>query len=299
MPDAPYTRTYAEFLRSFLSPATPIRVVFDFSNGPTELIVPRIVEGNRLITPLFVDRTLSGNFPGHGPNPLVGGALIHLHREVLLHHADLGVIFDADGDRAFFVDHRGRSVPAFVIAALLARHERPPFVFDTRTLLPLERTGLAPAGATLAPVGSFFIRAAMRRTGAGFAAEYSGHCYFKDFFSADSGILTALKVVNAVTRLPYPLADFCDLLPHHIAVSELNVRSEAPAETIARLSAHYRPHAKKYRKFDGITLDFGDWFMNARPSNTESLVRIFGGSANALLLRGKMRECERVAAGNP
>jgi phosphomannomutase len=295
MPDS-YVGTYASFLRGFLAPARPLKVVFDFSNGPTALIVPQVVQSEKSITSFYIDRTLSGNFPGHGPNPLASGATIHLQQEVLAHHADLGVIFDADGDRAFFIDHRGRSIPAFVIAALLARNEKGPYVFDTRTLLPLEKVGLdTTKGATLSPVGSFFIRAAMRRIGAGFGAEYSGHYYFKDFFSADSGILAAIKVMNAITRLPYPLADFYDLLPKHIAVDEVNVRSEMPTRTIARLTAHFRPHAKRAKKFDGITLDFGDWFLNARPSNTEPLVRIFAGSPNALLLRSKIKECERVA----
>lgn len=299
MPDS-YITPYAGFLRGFLALTRPLRVVFDFSNGPTALVVPQVIRDEKRIAPLFIDRTLSGNFPGHGPNPLASGATIHLHREVLAHHADLGVIFDADGDRAFFIDHRGRSIPAFVIAALLARNESGPYVFDTRTFLPLEKVGLdTTAKAVLSPVGSFFIRAAMRRTSAGFGAEYSGHYYFKDFFSADSGILAAIKVMNAMTRLPYSLADFYDLLPKHIAVDEMNVRSETPARTIAQLTAHFRPSAKRVRKFDGITLDCGDWFLNARASNTEPLVRIFAGSPNALLLRGKMKECERVAAGRP
>jgi phosphomannomutase len=294
-----YLETYAGFLRGFASPARRIAVVFDFSNGATELVVPRVLAGVPHIAATLIDRTLSGNFPAHGPNPMAARAQFHLHEAVLKHRADIGVIFDADGDRVFFVDHRGRSVPAYVIATLLAKHEEPPYIFDTRTYYSLEKTGmLDPGTARLSAVGSFFIRKLMREARAGFGAEYSGHYYFKEFFRADSGILAALKVINAVTRLPYTLADYVDLLPRELITEEMNIRVANPAAALKKIRAHYRKLSKRTKLFDGVTLDFGDWFLAARPSNTEPLIRLFAGSGNALLLRGRLRECERLVTAS-
>ncbi len=294
---AEYLRIYADFLRGALDPLRPQRVVFDFSNGPTALVVPLVVRGVQGITPTFIDGELSGNFPAHGPNPLVLPAVLHLHREVLAHHADLGVIFDADGDRAFFVDHRGRWIPPYAIAHLLSLHEEPPYLFEPRTYFSLEKAGLLDRERSeIVPVGTYFIKRRMRETGAGFAGEYSGHYFFKEFFSADSGILAAVKVINAVTRLPYTLADFYDLFPRRVVGQELNIESGEPNAVVAALTRHFRHEAKYVHHLDKVTLDFGAWFLNIRPSNTEPLIRLFIGSTSRVLLERKSAEVGRFLA---
>ena len=286
-----FIKTYVGFLRPFLVPALPLKIVFDFSNGATELIVPEVVKGTPSIKPIFVDRTLSGNFPAHGPNPLAPKAIGHIHKEVLMHHADLGVIFDADGDRVFFIDHLGRWIPTHVIAYLLAIGAHPPYVFDTRTALSLKKSGLIPPGQVhVSPVGSIFIKEAMRRTHAGLGAEYSGHYCFEEFYMSDSGILTALKIINAITLLPYTVADLVDLAPVKLETEEINIESGDPGQTIAAVLSHYRGSALSLERRDGATLDFGSWFLNIRSSNTESLVRVFAGSSDRALLARKTKE---------
>lgn len=290
-----YVVQYTAFVRGFLNPTRPLTVVFDFSNGPTELIVPEIVRGIPEIHPFFVDSKLSGNFPAHGPNPLAPKAVLHLHREVERHRADLGLIFDADGDRVFVADHRGRWVPPYVIAHLLARHETPPFLFEPRTYFSLEKAGVLDRSTTeLTRVGTYFIKQRMRERRAGFAGEYSGHYFFRDFFGADSGILAAVKVLNAVTRLPYPLADFYDLFPHAVFGRELNLVTSDANAVIAAVRLHFQSERHRTYRIDTVVLDFGNWFLNIRPSNTEPLVRLFLGSRDSALLTKQFRNIEQL-----
>ena len=290
-----YAGEYASFLRTFLAPARPLRVVFDFSNGPAGAIVPAAVGSEPNLTVFFVDRALSGNFPGHGPNPLAGGGLLHLHQEVLAKHANLGIIFDADGDRAFVVDERGRWIPPHLVAHLLARLSEAPFVFDTRTALALRYAGLfEQKTSVLSPVGSVFIKERMRTHGAGFGAEYSGHYYFKEFLSADSGILASFKVLNAVSRLPYSLSEFADLAPHEVLFEERNIPTRKPGAAIAGLVAALRPGARRTMPAtrltgtpDGIIVEADEWFATVRPSNTESLVRVCVGGIEPRIIKEK------------
>jgi phosphomannomutase len=120
-------------------------------------------------------------------------------------------------------------------------------------------------------------------------AEYSGHYYFKDFFGCDSGIFTALKVLGAVSRLPYRLADFMGLVEAPAQVT-FAVPAADGEKTIARILQNYRKRARKVSKTDGITVDGGDWWFTVRPSHTEPLLRIFAGARNGELLDEIARE---------
>lgn len=294
-----YAEEYASFLRSFLAVGRPLRAVFDFSNGPAGAVVPSVVARDPRLTSMFVDRTLSGNFPGHGPNPLSGAGLLHLHQEVVAKRANLGIIFDGDGDRAFVADERGRWVPPHVIAHLLARSADSPHVFDVRTALALRYAGLLDTATTvLSPVGTVFIKERMRAKRAGFGAEYSGHYYFSEFLSVDSGIMAAVKVLNAVSTLPYSLAEFADLVPRDVRFEERNVpahpRSGGPARAVAALAAALKPGARRITPMkrltgvpDGIVMEADEWFATVRPSNTEPLVRICIGSTDVKILKRK------------
>ena len=290
-----YADEYASFLRAFLAPVRPLRVVFDFSNGPAGMVVPHVIRNAPNLTAFFADRALSGNFPGHGPNPLAGAGLLHLHTEVLARRANLGLIFDADGDRVFVTDERGRWVPPHLVAHLLARSAEAPFVFDTRTVLALRYAGLLePETAVLSPVGSVFIKERMRRCGAGFGAEYSGHYYFKEFLSVDSGILAAVKILNAVSLLPYSLAEFADLAPHEVLFEERNVPTKRPRATVAVITNALRPGARRTVPAarttgvpDGMVIEADAWFATVRPSNTEPLVRVCIGSTEPRIIKEK------------
>src|SRR3989338_10740865 len=123
-----YVRNYVDFLKKFLKPKRKLKVVFDCSNGTNGRILRQLTTNDKRLTAVIINDKPDGNFPGHGPNPLAEGATRQLEREVKKHQADLGVIFDADGDRVFFLDNRGRWIDPNETAYILTRLFRPPYV---------------------------------------------------------------------------------------------------------------------------------------------------------------------------
>ncbi len=289
-----YADRYAAFLRTFADLRRPLRAVFDCSNGPTELIVPKVYARNPRLRLFLANKRLSGNFPAHGPNPLLPRAQACLAREVREHRADIGVVFDADGDRAFYADDRGRPVPSHVIAHLLFMESRPPFIADILTYESLRMAGLLAPRTFPSRVGSFFIKRKMRTLRAGAAAEYSGHYYFQEFYGQDSGILSAVRVLNAVSRLPYGLAAFVDLLPTPFHSEQFNVQAADPSKLIKEVRNAYGKKSVRSSVIDGLTLEFGGWVLNVRPSNTEPLLRVFVGATLQSDLKMRVREVEKL-----
>lgn len=274
-----YTPRYASFLKKYLDVTHPLKVVFDFSNGPTARILPLVLRGTRDVSPVYLDRLQSGNFPGHGPNPMVKKAQIHLSQSAVRNKADLGVIFDADGDRAFFADVQGRILEPQMIAYLLFLFRKPPYVLDEITYTLLRKAGLLFGETHLCRVGSIFIKRMMRASEATTGAEYSGHFYFKEFFYVDSGIMTAIQVMNAVSRLPYSLADFYDFFPKSYSTLRA-FETHAPHVHIEDVIKRCRTNGWGINRLDGALCDGGETWIHARSSNTEPVVRVFGSGTS-------------------
>lgn len=270
-----YRPLYADFLKRFLSIKRPIKVIFDCSGGSTAPILKSVFAKKPAIKSTYINDRPDPLFRAHSPDPTGAGVIRQLQKIVVRKKADLGVIFDGDGDRAYFVDNLGRLIPSFLIAYLLFLESKPPFVSDTFTYKSLSLTGLLYGKTFISPVGSYFIKKLMRQKNANRGAEYSGHYYFKEFFSADSGILAAIKIINAVSRMPYSSAEFVDLQSKIVHSKFFNVHTQKPNSLLLKMRKHFSGQAIKIKAFDGLTFDFKDAFLIVRPSNTEPLVRIF------------------------
>lgn len=277
-----YIKEYVDFLNGFLSDgAQTIDVIFDCSNGSSGPIIERLFPDS-----IILNGRPDGNFPNHAPDPLHTGSLDMLQKRVVSDTADIGVIFDADGDRAFFVDDRGRSIDPDAIAYLLLWSLRPQrFISEVKAGWLIKRQSFgsaqdAPFGAKRieSKTGHYYFKQAMRKWNAEFGQEESGHYYFKEFFYCDSGIMAAAEVLNAVAKLPYTVSQFIDLLPATYKSAEINF--PVPLAKHGALLKHIETvHAKKAThssKLDGIVLEFKDpdWWFNVRFSNTEPLARL-------------------------
>jgi phosphomannomutase len=193
---------------------------------------------------IILNEKPDGNFPGHGPNPLVKGATEQLKKEVKRVGADLGVIFDGDGDRVFFVDNRGRLINANEIGYILTRMFKPPYVVgevsswrlknirrsdlqniekDYNKKLNIGRSDLQKL-VCISRVGHYFFKKLMREKKATLGLEHSGHYYFKDFFYCDAGIFAAIHIINFISGLKTDLANWLDKLPKYYRSGELNFR---------------------------------------------------------------------------
>jgi phosphomannomutase len=277
----------AEYVESLLQlfPARPrLRVVIDAGNG----IAGEALGGLLARLPLEIAELYfepDGSFPNHEADPLKPENMRDLQREVLARHADLGVAFDGDGDRVFFVDERGERIPADLMTALLAElvlQDRmlgvgpgASILYDLRSSRIVPETIAARGGRPVrGRVGHAFMKAALRQTGARFGGELSGHYYFHfpAGYIADDGAAALLLLLCALERGGRPLSELWAPFRKYHQSGELNARVADVPATLATVRAAYAGGSAD--ELDGLTISFPDWWFNLRPSNTEPLLRL-------------------------
>lgn len=274
-----YLKIYSQFLNKYLKVARPLKIVCDASNGSAGPVLKETFKNHQKIKLILINQKPNGNFPAHGPNPLVQGAMEEAAKRVLKEKADLGAVFDADADRIFFIDDKGQMLPSYLTSIVLFKASRPPFVADElvyqslRLLKIFSRKDLLPS-----KVGSYYLKTAMQKYKANVSAEYSGHFYFKDFFYADSGMLALIKMCNFISQNGL-LSEFLKSLPV-FSIQAIEIKNadfkiyEREAKKIATIKK------TKIERRDGISLVFKDGFLNLRASNTEPLIRLTAGARN-------------------
>lgn len=296
VPNPALLNLYTDFLKKFFKPRRKLKVVFDCSNGTTGIILSELfrkLKGEKLkVEAIFINDQPDGNFPAHGPNPLAAGADSQLKAEVKKRKADLGIIFDADGDRVFFADNRGRSVETHETGYVLMKMFRPPYVAG---IVSSWRVKKQPK-ILISRVGHYFFKKMMREKNASLGVEHSGHYYFKKFFYCDSGILAAAEVINFVSGLKKNFADWLDYLPKLYRSGEINFEVSDKKRTIKKIERVYKDTAKKISKMDGLTMEFnppaGGWWFNVRPSNTENLLRLNAEATDKKILKKELKNLE-------
>ena len=288
-----YLKQYAKFLRRFLAAQQPLTVVFDCSNGSVGPVLRALFRDPRRLRAIFINDQPDGEFPGHGPNPMEPHASRDIVRAIRARRADLGVLFDADGDRAFFFDRRGRAIAPDIIAALLAKGTRGAILLEVR-FGSVAAHLLRGRRIIRTPVGGTTIKPRMRRLGAALAAEYSGHYYFRDFFFSESGILAAIKVINRISRFR-DFEAWVDALPRVYRSPEINFKVKNKRAALSRVAAAFHKTSRRISRIDGITAEFpdGSWF-NLRPSNTENLLRLNAEARTKSLVRYRTRKIKKL-----
>lgn len=276
-----FLEKYTIFLRGYLKIKKPLRVVFDCSNGPTGLVLKKVFAKQKKIAVKYLNSRPDGNFPAHGPNPLEPGAMKQLQESVRNFRADIGVAYDADGDRSFFVDNKGQILPSYLALYLLSRMSRPPIVADIMTYEAMKYAGLMPAKNIFpSKVGTRLVRETMKKRRAGVGGEFSCHFFFKELADADSGIMATAKILSAISAMPYSLNDFQWLLPNRVETEyySLELENMATSEKIlVAFEKKYSRQALAVSKLDGLTFEFPNGWLVLRNSNTEPILRIFIG----------------------
>lgn len=265
---------------SFVDPdaITGLRVVFDAANGMAGVYLPPVLDRLAIdAVGCFLDP--DGRFPHHEPNPLLPENREFIEAKVVEERADLGIAFDGDADRCFFIDDTGQFVPGDFLTALLARHllarrGPSPIVYDLRASWAVRDTILAAGGEPdMHRVGHAFIKRRMREIDALFAGEVSGHYYFRDFSYADTGLVPALLVLEMVATagrsLSELIAEFRE--KYHIS-GEINSTVDDVPAALERLRKRYSDG--RQFELDGLSVEYDDWHFNVRPSNTEPLLRL-------------------------
>jgi phosphomannomutase len=295
---------FVDKVMSFVDPAAvrPLRVVVDAANGMAGAMLPPILE--RL--PIDAVRCYfepDGAFPNHEPNPLLEENRRFIVAKVEEEGADLGIAFDGDADRCFFVDDTGEFVPGDFVTALLAESmlEKEPgatIIYDVRASWAV-RDVVERLGGTALPnrVGHAFIKLRMREVDALFAGEVSGHYYFRDFNQADSGTIPALLLLELVSRRGQKLSEILrPFRDRYFLTGEINTPVADVALTLQRLKEHFADQGE-ISHLDGVSITAGDWHLNVRPSNTEPLLRLNLEALEPALMERKRDEALAVIQG--
>jgi phosphomannomutase len=277
-----YEEFQAAALR-FIDPANikPMKVVVDGGNGMAGPMVGPVLR--RL--PLELVETYwvpDGEFPDHEPNPLLEENRRFIVDKVVSEDADLGIAWDGDADRCFFIDDTGRFVDGDFLTAILAEHllgKQPgaDILYDARASRAVADTVEAAGGkAHINRVGHAFFKGRMRDEGAIFGGEVSGHYYFHDFYNADSGTVPALLILEKLSVEGVKLSELVERYRSRYFISgEINSEVQDGPAKMAELEERYGSmKGAKVTKVDGVSVDFEDWHFNVRPSNTEPLLRL-------------------------
>ncbi len=256
----------------------PMKVVVDGGNGMAGQMVGPLLE--RLPLELVATYWVpDGDFPDHEPNPLLPENRSFIIDRVRAEGADVGIAWDGDADRCFFIDDRGEFVDGDFLTALLAelvlaKAPGADILYDVRASRAVPDTVAAAGGiAHVNRVGHAFMKRAMKEIGAEFAGEVSGHYYFRQFYNADSGTIPALLVLELLSRSGRRLSELVgELRSRYFISGEINSEVADP-EAKMREIADAHPDAE-ISWLDGVSVDYADWHFNVRPSNTEPLLRL-------------------------
>lgn len=255
----------------------PLKVAVDAANGMGGLVVPPVFDRLPVeLIPLYFE--LDGTFPNHPADPIQPDNLADLIRAVAEHGADLGLAFDGDADRVFLVDEKGQPASGSLVTALVAGEvlDAEPgatIVYNQICSRVVPEVVRERGGSPLRTrVGHSFIKQVMAETGAAFGGEHSGHYYFRDNFRADSGILCALHVMMALSKQQAPMSSVLQPLRRYWNSGEINSKVTDQASALARLEEAFADGALDHS--DGLTVEYQDWWFNARGSNTEPLLRL-------------------------
>ena len=267
----------------------PLKVVVDGGNGMAGEMVGPLLD-DFPIELIATYWTPDGEFPDHEPNPLLPENRRFIVERVRSEGADLGIAWDGDADRCFFIDDAGEFVDGDFLTALLAEQvlEKVPgadILYDVRASRAVPDTVAAHGGtAHINRVGHAFMKRAMKEIGGEFAGEVSGHYYFRQFYNADSGTVPALLVLELISKSGRPLSELVgELRSKYFISGEINSEVADPEAKMNEIARRH-PDAEISR-LDGVSIDYPDWHFNVRPSNTEPLLRL---NLESLVSRGDM-----------
>ncbi len=273
---------YVDRVMSFIdvSALGPLKVVIDAANGMAGAMLPPVLERLPTVEAVRCYFDPDGSFPNHEPNPLLPENREFIVRKTLEEGADLGIAFDGDADRCFFVDDSGEFVPGDFATALLAELilEKEPgakIIYDVRASWAVPETIERAGGVPLVNrVGHAYIKHRMRKEDATFGGEVSGHYYFREFSQADSGVVPFLLMLELVSKRAQKLSEI--LRPYrerYFLTGELNTPVADVALKLQELKERYASEGT-VSHLDGVSVDADGWHFNVRPSNTEPLLRL-------------------------
>ncbi|MDD5086310.1 MAG: phosphomannomutase/phosphoglucomutase [Candidatus Nanoarchaeia archaeon] len=271
---------YVKFVHSFADSEKikPLKVVMDASNGMAGVIAPKIFEKTNIeIIPMYFD--LDGTFPNHQSNPLIEENREQIMKKVVEEKADLGITWDGDADRCFFIDDKGKFIQGDFITGLFAesmlkKNPGSMILYDLRASWFVKDIIQKNNGKSrMCRVGHAFFKQYMREEDAVFAGEVTGHYYYKykDFYT-DNGMIPALQMLELISEKNKSLSEILKITENYFISGEINSEVEDKEAIMEKLEQEFSDC--KISHMDGVSIEYDDWHFNVRPSNTEPLLRL-------------------------
>jgi phosphomannomutase len=291
---------FQHYALDFIEPEVirPMEIVVDGGNGMAGPMIGPILDA----FPVVEDRLYfepNGEFPGHEPNPLLPENRKLIINTVLDKQAELGIAWDGDADRCFFIDDQGEFVPGDFLTALLAesilaKEPGATILYDVRASRVVPDTIRAHGGRPVVNrVGHAFFKTRMREEGGTFGGEVSGHYYFRDFWSADSGTIPALMVLELLSTREKTMSELLQPYRERYFISgEINSEVGDQEGKMKEIAERYGDGAVSW--LDGVSVDYDTWHFNVRPSNTEPLLRLNLGASTKRELEDRTEEVLKV-----
>ncbi|MCK9500159.1 MAG: phosphomannomutase/phosphoglucomutase [Bacteroidales bacterium] len=285
--------TYFEFLKSYVPDLNNLKISMDISNGMAALFIKDLL-GDKVM--YFYDE-LDGSFPNHEANPLVAKNIVDLQKHVIENKSDIGVIFDGDADRVMFVDENGKFISPDLMIAVLSHYFLEEKALKGKVIQDI-RTSKA-VGEYISQFGS---KMEMWRVGRAFAAtklkeidgifggELAGHYYFKDFYYSDSGILACLLILRVLAQMHkkgIKVSEFIAKIKKYENSGEINFKIEDKLKAMDTVINYFKEKEKPeaFFDFDGYRIEYKNWWLNIRPSNTEPYLRFLAEANSQKLLK--------------
>ena len=297
---------YAKTVMGFIDPTLikPFNVVLDAANGMAGLVAPKLFDQLPCKTTRLAF-TPDGTFPNYEANPLIEENRKVVTERVLREKADIGIAWDGDADRVFFIDGNGEFIAGDFITALLAeafliRQPGQSIVYDVRASYAVKDTVARYNGsAHMNRVGHAFFKGRMRETNSVFGGEVTGHYYFRDFYYADNGFIPALLILELMSKKNQSLRELLQPYRERYFISgEINTKLKSIEEVPKKLAAietHFKDAT--LARLDGVSVDYPDWHFNVRGSNTEPLLRLNLEAKTPELMERKRDEVLEVIRG--
>ena len=296
------TAEYKKHIFKFAGPISSLKIVIDASNGMAGKFVPLLFDDLPVkIIPMNFEH--DGHFV-HPPNPMVEENLTQLKKFVIRRKADLGVCFDGDADRCVFVDEKGQTVRSDLVTAVLAKEfifSNPggTIVYDLRSshIVPevVSQMGGIPRRER---VGHAFMKHAMADSGAVFGGELSGHYYYRDNWFCDSGFITFVVMLTALSQAEIPMSKLMEPMKKYYHSGEINFEVADKQAVLDGIIAHHRKTPKaRIDTRDDITVELEKYWFNVRPSNTEPKLRLNIEANTSAMLKRMLREVTKLITG--
>lgn len=298
-------RQYLDFQRQFIDDFTDLRIGIDCSNGASCLFIKELLGD----TPHYINDVLDGSFPGHEPNPLEAVNQVQIKETVLENRCDIGLLFDGDADRITFIDERGHFISPDLIIAFLGhyffgeKNQKGIVIQDIRSSRAIQEHLGALYGTEVETwrVGRAYAALRLRELDGCFGGELAGHYYFRDFYYSDSGIMAALLVLRLLAKFKSQgktMSQIINEISSYQNSGEINFTIERKQEAMDAVRDHFMGIEKpaRFLDFDGYRLDYQDWWLNIRPSNTEPYLRFLAEAKSKEKLQNIIGEVTEIVS---